>query len=251
MPPGLAPFTPKERALIRRLDTPAKVQAWLDGLPYNWERSGPTARGLRGVLRAKRAHCLEAALCAATMLEVHGYAPLLLDITSKDRLDHVLFVYQEKQGGERGEADDADGTHRKASGPTSWGSIARSRCAGLHGRDPVFASLDELVASYMAPFIDTTGRVTGYGILDLRTLPTGAWRTTTRNLRHIEDKLNDHRHKRLKTPDDTYRVWKRRFDTWWLQNDRPEHGWPPVQWYAADEDVSAWTGPHRRTRRDD
>ena len=65
------------------------------------------------------AHCLEAALFAAVVLEQHGYPPLLLSFESIDRLDHVIFVY--KQRGR-------------------WGSVARSRDPGLHGRKPVFAT---------------------------------------------------------------------------------------------------------------
>ena len=81
-PAGMPPspeFTPAERRLIARLRTPEQVQRWLNRLPYNWERRGETLRTLRGVLRHGRAHCLEAALAAATILEQHGHPPLLLD----------------------------------------------------------------------------------------------------------------------------------------------------------------------------
>lgn len=206
MAPRTDPFTARERHLVATLDSPAKVQAWLRSLPYNWERKGPTARTLRGVLRHGTAHCLEAALSAAALLERHGYPPLLLDITSRDRLDHVVFPFQDVRG--------------------RWGAVARSRCVGLEGRKPVFADLDALVRSYMAPFIDTTGRVTGYGVLDLRRLRGSAWRTSTHNVWHIEEALNAHRHRRLPTPPDFYATWKRRFDRWHDAHGRPEHAWP-------------------------
>jgi len=45
LPPPLSAFTAAERALIRRLDTPAKVQAWLNAMPYNAEKGGGTLRG--------------------------------------------------------------------------------------------------------------------------------------------------------------------------------------------------------------
>ena len=213
-------FTPTERRLVARLDTPFAVQTWLNGLPYNWERHGETARTLRGVVRTGTAHCLEAALSAANILEQHGHPPLLLDIESTDRLDHVLFVWQAPDG--------------------RWGSVARSRCPGLHGRKPVFASLEALVRTYMAPFIDTTGRVKGYGLLDLRTLPTTQWRLHPGNVFHVEAALNAHRHHPLPTPATEYRKWRAKFDAWWEANGRPDHAWPTH--YAAKE-KSSWLWP--------
>ncbi|MEA3203822.1 MAG: hypothetical protein QOI63_1501 [Thermoplasmata archaeon] len=199
-------FTPKERVLVERLRTPLQVQGWLNRLPYNWERKGPTARTFRGVVAHGTAHCFEAALGAACILEQQGFPPLLLDIESVDGLDHVLFLHQAPDG--------------------RWGTVARSRCVGLHGRKPVFRTLDALVASYVAPFIDQTGRVKGYGVLDLRGLPTGAWRLGRGNVPHVEQALRDLRHKRFPTPEATYRLWKGRFDRWWEARGRPAHAWP-------------------------
>lgn len=201
----LLEFTPKERTLVDRLDTPEKVQSWLSAMPYNWERRGETARTFRGVVRTGTAHCLEAALSAACILEQHGFPPLLIDVESVDLLDHVLFVFQR------------DG---------KWGAIGRSRCHGLHGRKPVFSSLAALAKSYSAPFIDTTGRVKGWGLLDLRDLPTGQWRLSSHNVFHVEDALNDNHHHPLPTPEREYRKWKARYDTWWEAHGRPAHDWP-------------------------
>ncbi len=75
-------------------------------MPYNWERSGGTMRSFREVLKRNEAHCLEAAVAAAVILEQHGYPPLLLDLESVDLLDHVIFVFQQRG---------------------LWGSIGRSR----------------------------------------------------------------------------------------------------------------------------
>ncbi len=96
-----------------------------------------------------------------------------------------------------------------------WGSVGRSRCGGLHGRKPIFDSPADIARSYMAPFIDRTGRVKGYGILDLRTLPTGLWRTGTGNLWHVHDRLVAMPHRRLPTPETEYKHWKAKFDAWW------------------------------------
>jgi len=89
-------FTRKEWNLIERLTTPAKVQRWLTEMPYNWERNGGTMRSFREVVKRNTAHCLEACISAAVILEQHGYPPLLLDLESIDLLDHVIFVFQRK-----------------------------------------------------------------------------------------------------------------------------------------------------------
>jgi hypothetical protein len=188
-PPALADFRPSERALVRRLRTPEQVQRWLLRMPYNWERQGETARTFRGVTRRGRAHCLEAALSAATVLEQHGLPPLLLDLESVDGLDHVLFLFRR------------DGR---------WGTVARSRDPGLHGRRPVFRDLRSLVASYAAPYIDSSGRIQGYGVLDLRELA-GDWRLSERNVWFIEQALIDNDHRTYRTPDAFYRRWSRRY----------------------------------------
>ena len=51
-------------------------------------------RSFREVIKRNEAHCLEAAVGAAVILEQHGYPPLLLDLESHDLLDHVSFCFQ-------------------------------------------------------------------------------------------------------------------------------------------------------------
>ena len=99
--PPAAAFTAAERRIVGRVRTPAAVQAFLNRLPYNSEPppGGATLRSFRGVVRHGTAHCLEAALAAAVILEQHGYPPLVLSFESIDELDHVLFVYQQRAGG--------------------------------------------------------------------------------------------------------------------------------------------------------
>src|SRR5512134_150947 len=142
-------FTPAERRLLDRLRTPRDVQRWLNALPYNTEPAPgrATLRSFRGVVAHGTVHCLEAAVSAAVVLEQHGYPPLVLSFESIDELDHVLFVYRAKG---------------------RWGSVARSRDPGLHGRRPVFPTARALAMSYFDPYIDFTGRVTGYAVVDLR-----------------------------------------------------------------------------------
>jgi hypothetical protein len=177
-------FTPAERALIERHATPRAVQRWLRSLPYNWETRGETLRSFRRVLRLRTAHCLEAALAAACILEQHGYPPLLLSFESQDGLDHVLFVF--RQNGR-------------------WGAVARSRDPGLHGRKPVFRSPRQLAASYMDAYVDLSGRVTGYAVADLGELDGYDWRLSERNVWKVEKWLVDYPHRPLPMPDARYR----------------------------------------------
>ena len=94
-PPRTA-FSQRNAGSIDRLRTPFAVQRFLNDLPYNTEPAPgrATLRSFRGVLRHGTAHCLEAALAAAVILEQHGFPPLVLSFESIDELDHVLFVYQ-------------------------------------------------------------------------------------------------------------------------------------------------------------
>jgi hypothetical protein len=188
-PPVRSAFTPGERRVIDPARTPERVQRWLDALPYNHETHGETLRTFRGVIRANEVHCLEAALCAATILEQHGYPPTVVDLESQDDLDHVVFLFRRQ---------------------TRYGSVARSRDPGLHGRKPVFRSVRDLVYSYVDPYVDLTGRIEGYGLLDLRTLDVD-WRLSTRNVWAVERALIDMPHRRLRTSDDRYRRWHEKY----------------------------------------
>jgi len=188
--PTLKDFTRSERRVIESLRTPAQVQRYLTGMPYNWERQGGTLRSFREVLKRNEAHCLEAALVATVILEQHGYPPLLLDIESVDLLDHVIFVFQQKG---------------------LWGSIARSRDLGLHGRKPVFRNLRQLVWSYFDTYVDFSGRIKGYGLTNLYDLGNYDWRFSSKNMHKIEDHLRAIPHRRLRSSDERYRRLHKRY----------------------------------------
>jgi hypothetical protein len=184
-------FTASERKLIARLRTPRAVQTFLNRLPYNEEPHGrATLRSFRGVVRHGCAHCLEAALFAAVTLEQHGYPPLVLSFESIDELDHVIFVYRRRG---------------------RWGSIARSRDPGLHGRRPVFATPRALALSYVDPYVDFTGRVTGYAVVDLRMLGPYDWRLADTNVWKVERMLLDHPHRSIRTSDARINALRKRY----------------------------------------
>ena len=189
-------FTPSERRLIARLRTPLAVQQYLNRLPYNTEPPpGPaTLRSFRGVVRTGCANCLEAALFAATVLEQHGFPPLVLSFESIDHLDHVIFVYRARG---------------------RWGSVARSRDPGLHGRRAVFATPRGLAMSYVDPYVDFTGRVMGYAVVDLRRLGEYDWRLSKRNVWKVERMLLDYPHSAIRTSDRRHQWLKARYQAYW------------------------------------
>lgn len=193
-------FSPAERRLIDRLRTPLAVQQHLNRLPYNQEPHGrATLRGFRGVVRHGEAHCLEAALFAATVLEQHGYPPLVLSFESIDELDHVLFLYRARG---------------------RWGSVARSRDPGLHGRLPVFRSPRALARSYIDPYVDYTGRVTGYAVANLDVMMGDYdWRTAATNVWKVERMLLDLPHRRLTSSDRRFRQLRKKYRAYRAAND--------------------------------
>jgi hypothetical protein len=205
-------FTPAERRIIAKLRTPNAVQAWLNELPYNRELEGDTMRGFRGVVRTRTAHCLEAVLFAATVLEQHFYPPLMLGFESIDLLDHVLFIYK---------------------GPKGWGSVARSRDPGLHGRKPVFRTPRDLALSYVEGYIDYTGRIKGYAVVDLRELEPYDWRTGAGNLWKVERLLRDWPHIPIRSSDRRIDALRRKYKAF-----REKHDYQPWKHYKGQE---RWT----------
>ena len=190
MIPDRKSFTTAEWKLVQRLNTPLRVQRFFSSLPYNWEKDGGTVRSFREVVKRGRAHCLEAAVSAAVILEQHGYPPLLMDLESQDLLDHVIFVFSENG---------------------NWGSIARSRDRGLHGRKAVYRSLRALALSYFDPFVDFTGRLKGYGVTSLYELGNYDWRFSPRKMTRIENHIRAMPHKPIHSSDRRYEKLLTRF----------------------------------------
>ena len=120
-------FRAPEWKLLRRLNTPEKVQRFLDDIAYNKEPHGPTCRSPRRVLRDRTAHCLEGALFGAAALRANGCPPLLLDLEAVRDDDHVLAIFRQRG---------------------HWGAVAKSNYAGLRFREPVYRTLRELAISY-------------------------------------------------------------------------------------------------------
>jgi len=133
-------FTRAELRTLGRLDTPFKIQRFLDHeIGYNKEPDGATCYSPRLVLRHGVAHCMEGALAAAAALRMHGHPPLLVDLEAVRDDDHVLAVFRDRG---------------------FWGAIAKSNYAGLRFREPVYRTLRELVMSYFEHYYNLRGEKT-------------------------------------------------------------------------------------------
>lgn len=175
------------------------MQRYLNALPYNTEPppGRATLRSFRGVVRHHTAHCLEAALFAATVLEQHGYPPLVISFESIDNLDHVLFVYQRRPS--------------SRSVKPLWGSVARSRDPGLHGRKPVFATPRALARSYLDTYVDLSGRIKAFALVDLRVMGDYDWRLSDRNVWKVERMLLDTPHRPLRMAEARFQTFHARY----------------------------------------
>lgn len=158
-------YTKQEIGTLRRLNTPVKIQDYLETLRTNFEEYGETCMSPRKVLRTRQAHCIEGAMLAAAALEFHGHKPFVMDLrsTSGD-FDHVVALFRE--GG-------------------CWGAISKSNHAVLRYREPVYRTLRELALSYFHEYFDDNGRknLRFYSVaVDLNRFNRFAWRTSEEDL---------------------------------------------------------------------
>ena len=127
-----------ELRTLKKLNSPIKIQNFLDSMPINWEKKGETYMSIRRVLKARKMHCFEGALVAAAALWIQGQEPLLMDLRAKDDYDHVVTLY--KQNG-------------------YWGAISKTNHATLRWRDPIYKTPRELALSYFHEyFLNNNGK---------------------------------------------------------------------------------------------
>src|SRR6266513_5047562 len=142
---AVADLTAGELATFRRrLDTPPKIQSFLDEIAYNLETDGDTFRSPRRVLGDRTANCIEGAVLAAAALRVQGNPPLIMDLTAVRDEDHVIAVFRRRG---------------------LWGAIGTSKYTGLRYREPVYRTLRELAMSYFEHYYNLAGERTlrGHG----------------------------------------------------------------------------------------
>jgi len=127
------PWTREEKKILSGLDRPARIQDFLDGIPYSTE---PVYRCPRSVLRDRQAHCYDGAVFAAAALRRLGYPPVVVNMMAERDDEHLVAVFRE------------DG---------HWGAVAKSNTTGLRFREPVYRSLRELLMSYFEQYFNVEG----------------------------------------------------------------------------------------------
>ena len=179
----------KEFAIFKKLNTPAKIQDFVNTLPFNFERPGEdTLRSPHEVLRAGKAHCIEGAMLAVAALWYHGHPPLLLDLRTTKRKpmkdwDHVVALFEVRG---------------------RWGAISKTNHAVLRYREPIYRDVRELAMSYFHEYFLDSGLKTlrEYSVpFDLCRFGDGtAWLAAIDDLWDVEAALDASRHYSVLTP---------------------------------------------------
>ncbi len=180
---ALADLTAGELATFRRrLDTPPKIQSFLDEIAYNLETDGDTFRSPRRVLGDRTANCIEGAVLAAAALRVQGDPPLIMDLTAVRDEDHVIAVFRRRG---------------------LWGAIGTSKFTGLRYRAPVYRTLRELTMSFFEHYYNLAGERTlrGHGRpVNLARFDRMHWMTSDEDLWPIAEHLERIPHVTLLPP---------------------------------------------------
>lgn len=169
-------FTQQEKSLLKKLNTPAKVQDFLNSLPFNFEKNGETIKSPIRVLRRRSAHCLEGALLGAFILSLHGFTPYLIHLkTTKDDDDHVIAPFK------KGEL---------------WGVLSKTNHTVLRYREPIYKNIRELAMSYFHEYFLPNGQKTlrqYSALLNLNTLNRD-WAIEEKDLWYVDNKLDKIKH---------------------------------------------------------
>ena len=165
-----------EIGIFRKLDTPKKIQDFLETLAINFDYKKDTCMSPRVVLRKKKAHCIEGAFLAAAIQLFHGQKPLLLDLKSVERdFDHVIALFS-RNG--------------------KWGAFSKTNHTVLRYREPVYRDVRELTMSFFHEYFLDDGRKTMRSFsAPFNLLCFGhEWIFSEKPLWHIADALDECRH---------------------------------------------------------
>jgi hypothetical protein len=173
----------KELEILRSLNTPAKIQDFLNKMEINFEEDGvDTCKSPRVVLKEKKCHCIEGAILAALALRLNNHPPLLVDLTAaKKDFDHVITVFKK---------------HGK------WGAISKTNHAVLRYREPVYNSIRELVMSYFHEYFMDNGKKTlrSFSLpVDLSKFDKLGWMTSKEDIWYIPEHLAKVKHFKILT----------------------------------------------------
>jgi hypothetical protein len=164
----------KEYQILSKLNTPEKMQSFLEEIPFNHERNGETCMSVARILKERKAHCLEGAFVACACLLLAGEKPLIVSLkVKKPDDDHIIILF--KRNG-------------------YYGALSKTNHPVLRYRDPVYRTVRELVMSYFHEyFLYTNGKKTLIGYtkpINLRRFGYG-WITAENDQWDIAEKIFD------------------------------------------------------------
>ena len=170
-------FNKEELKIIKKLNSPRKIQDFINKLKINFEENGDSCMSPRMVLREKKAHCIEGAILAAAILKMQGFKPLIVDLEANNKdFDHVIAVFK------RGKF---------------WGAISKTNHAVLRYREPIYKSIRELVMSYFHEYLLDSGKKTlrKYSLpVDLSMFDKMNWIISEEDVWYIPDHLTKVEH---------------------------------------------------------
>lgn len=174
----MADFTEKEKELLKKLNTPERVQDFLNGLKFNFEEKGETLKSPLFTLRARKAHCFEGALLGSYILSTHGFTPYVVHLKAgKGDYDHVITPFKIGK---------------------FWGALSKTNHAVLRYREPIYKNIRELVMSYFHEYFLDNGVKTlrqYSALLNLNNLKNKKnWPTSENNLWWLDKGLDKIKH---------------------------------------------------------
>lgn len=166
----------KAATTLAQLRTPERIQDFVNGLRWNHERNGGTARSVARALAHGEAHCIEGAFVGACALWLAGEPPLLMDMgAARGDVDHIVALFR------RGRF---------------WGGISKSNSPFLRYRDPIYRTLRELALSYFPQYVKLRRKtLRTYSLaVDLRRYDPALWVTHPGFCHEMVDTLTGARH---------------------------------------------------------
>jgi len=164
---------PGEKHLLDGLDTPARIQSFLNTIPYSEDKF---YRCPLRLLRDRKGHCFDGALFAAMALRRLGRPPVIVELIPNSRDDdHLIALFKQHE---------------------CWGAVAQSNFTGIRFREPVYRSLRELAMSYFEDFFNSAGEKTllGYrSAINLKVFDDLDWMTSDAGLEALSNSMDRYR----------------------------------------------------------
>lgn len=164
--------------ILKKLNTPAKIQDFVNYLKINFEKDGDTVFSPLTVIERGECHCIEGAILAALAFRVQGEEPLVIDLAANSNdFDHVVAVFKR---------------HGK------WGAISKTNHSVLRYREPIYNSIRELAASYFHEYsnnVDGKKNLRSYSLpVNLKRFDKLGWMTSKDNIFYIPEYLVEVKH---------------------------------------------------------